>query len=144
METKNQQTVGDIYKNAHIALQSISNVLPKCDNLSLKEELKNEYDQYEKFIGEIASFMKEKDYEVKDVNFMKKAMLWTSINMNTLTDDSTSHLADMMVKGTVMGVTELAQILSREDGTVDDKILEYAKKLRDLEENFEENLKTFL
>ena len=144
METKNQQTIGNIYKNAHIALQSINNVLPKCDNLSLKEELKTEYDQYEKFIGEVSSFMKEKEYEVKDVNFFTKAMLWTSINMNTLTDDSTSHLADMMVKGTVTGITELAQILSREEGTVDDKILTYAKKLKDLEEGFEENLKEFL
>lgn len=144
METKNQQTVGDIYKNAHIALQSISNVLPKCDNLSLKEELKTEYDGYEKFIGEISSFMKEKGFEVKDVNFMKKAMLWTSINMNTLTDDSASHLADMMVKGTVMGITELAQILSREDGNVDDSILNFAKELMELEESYEKNLKKFL
>lgn len=144
METKNQQTIGDIYKNAHIALQSISNVLPKCDNLSLKEELKAEYEAYEKFIGEVSSFMTEKGYEIKDINFMKKAMLWTSINLNTLTDDSTSHLADMMVKGTVMGITELAQILSREEGNVDDKILDFARKLKDLEETYEKNLKTFL
>ena len=38
---------------------------------------------------------------------MKKAMMWGSIKMSTLTDGSRAHIAEMMVQGTVMGITAL-------------------------------------
>ncbi len=140
----NEEVINNVYKNAHIALQSISNVLNECDSEQMKAELLEEYDGYEKIIGEISKFMKEKGIEPKDNNFMKKAMLFTSIKMNTLCDDSRSHIADMMLKGTITGISELKQILSRSDEKIDDDILQYAKKLCDLEESYEQRLKKLL
>ena len=71
-------------------------------------------------------------------------MLFTSVKMNTLTDDSTSHIADMMIKGTVMGITELRQLISRGQDKISGEIIDYAKELLSLEESFEERLKTYL
>lgn len=143
-ENLNQECVNAIFQNAHIAMQSISNLLPECSSVDMKEELSDEYDGYQKFIGEFTKFITEKGYEQKDVNLMKKAMLYTSVKMNVLTDDSRSHTADMMVKGTVMGITELKQLLSRSDGQVDEEILQFAKDLLTLEESYEKRLKTLL
>ena len=140
----NNETLNNIYKNAHIALQSISNVLPEVTDQNMRDELNNQYDGYEKFIGKLSGFMRDRNVEAKDVNVMKKAMLFTSVKMNTLTDDSTSHIADMMIKGTVMGITELRQLISRGQENIDGEILEYAKELLDLEETFEERLKAYL
>ena len=140
----NNETLNNIYKNAHIALQSISNALPEVTDQNMRDELNNQYDGYEKFIGKLSGFMRDRNVEAKDVNVMKKAMLFTSVKMNTLTDDSTSHIADMMIKGTVMGITELRQLISRGQEDIDGEILEYAKELLDLEETFEERLKTYL
>ena len=140
----NNETLNNIYKNAHIALQSISNVLPEVTDQNMRDELNNQYDGYEKFIGKLSGFMRDRNVEAKDVNVMKKAMLFTSVKMNTLTDDSTSHIADMMIKGTVMGITELRQLISRGQEDIDGEILEYAKELLDLEETFEERLKAYL
>ncbi|MGN0819770.1 MAG: hypothetical protein ACI4M6_05175 [Christensenellaceae bacterium] len=140
----NEEIINNVYKNAHIALQSISNVLDACSDEEMKAELLDEYDGYEKMIGEISKFMSENKIEPKDNNFMKKAMLFTSIKMNTLCDDSKSHIADMMLKGTVMGISELKQILSRSDEDVDERILDYAQRLCDLEEGYEQRLKQLL
>ncbi len=140
----NNETVNNIYKNAHIALQSISNVLPEVTDQNMRDELNLQYDGYDKFIGKLSSFMRDRNVEPKDVNVMKKAMLFTSVKMNTLTDDSTSHIADMMIKGTVMGITELRQLISRGQDKIDDSILDYAKELLELEETFEERLKAYL
>ena len=140
----NNETLNNIYKNAHIALQSISNVLPEVTDQNMRDELNNQYDGYEKFIGKLSGFMRDRNVEAKDVNVMKKAMLFTSVKMNTLTDDSTSHIADMMIKGTVMGITELRQLISRGQDKIDDSILDYAKELLELEESFEERLKAYL
>ena len=113
----NEEALVNIYTNAHIALQSLSNLTPEVEDLDLKQELLDEYEGYEKIIGEISRYMKENDMEPKDINPLKKAMIWSSIKMNTLTDRSKSHVADMMVQGTVMGVVELTQ-LKNESGSV--------------------------
>ncbi len=138
------ESINNVYKNAHIALQSISNVLEEVKNNEFRRELQDEYEGYEKFISKVASFMREHNLEPKDVNVMKKAMLWTSIKMNTLTDDSTSHIADMMIKGTVMGTTELIQLLSRGENQLCEPIKELIRELQALEEGYEERLKAFL
>lgn len=140
----NSEAITNIFQNAHIAMQSVSNVLEECSSIKMKEELTEEYEGYQKFIGELSRYMAEKDYEQKDVNVMKKAMLYTSVKMNTLTDDSCSHLAEMMVKGTVMGITELKQLISRSDGQIDKEIIVFAKELLTLEESYEKRLKTLL
>lgn len=140
----NNETINNVYKNAHIALQSISNVLPEVTDQKMRDELNLQYDGYDKFIGKLSSFMRDNNIEAKDVNVMKKAMLFTSVKMNTLTDDSTSHIADMMIKGTVMGITELRQLISRGQDKISGEIIDYAKELLELEESFEERLKTYL
>ena len=144
MDKLSEEILLNIYKNAHIALQSIADVLPECQNEAMREELKTEHDGYERFIGEVCSYMREQGVEAKEVGVMQKAMMWTSIKMKTMADDSRSHIADMMVKGTVMGITELMQILSRSDGSVDERTLRFARQLKDLEEGYESNLKALL
>ncbi|MBO7368713.1 MAG: hypothetical protein J6U25_00315 [Clostridia bacterium] len=138
------EAVDNVYKNAHIALQSISDVLNITEDDKFKQELKDEYDGYERAIGEISSFMRERFIEPKDINPLKTAMLWTSINMNAMTDKSTSHLADMMLKGTITGISELMQLLSRDDGSFSIETRNLIKMLVDLEEGYEKNLKNFL
>ena len=149
MEEKNNNkievdAIDNVYKNAHIAIQSISDVLKMTEDEAFKKELKDEYDGYERTVDEIACYMREKGLEPKDINPFKKAMMWTSINMNAMTDKSTSHLADMMLKGTVMGISELMQLLSRDKGDLSEATKERTQKLIDLEESYEKNLKTFL
>ena len=144
MNKLSEEVLNNIYKNAHIALQSISDVTKNCDNERMLCELKEEYDGYEKFIGEVSAYMKEAGVIPKEVGAFQKAMMRTSIRLKTAADDSRSHIADMMVKGTVTGLTELYEILSRSDGQVDEKTLRYAEKLKDLEEVYEERLKALL
>ena len=55
----NQKAILDVYKNAHIALQSISDLIPSVNDDEIKSELKEQYEGYEKIIGEISSYMKD-------------------------------------------------------------------------------------
>lgn len=145
MEDKktNAEALNNIYKNAHIGLQSISNISPETLDLDLKEELLSEYEGYEKIIGEISGYMSAHSIKPKDINPMKKAMLWTAIKMNSI-DDSKTNIAQLMIKGTVMGITELTQLINSGESTLDKEVLKFATDLRDLEEKYEENLKKYL
>ena len=87
--------------------------------------------------------MAENQIEPKDVNPFKKAMLWSSIKMKTLFDNSRNQVAEMMINGTVMGINELTAM--KNEGTILDKeVLSFVEELLSLEEDYEERLKKYL
>ena len=101
-------------------------------------------EEYEKICGRAACLARDKALELKEPNPMKKAMMWGSIKMNTLTDNSRAHIAEMMIQGTVMGITSLKTSLSELPKDDDEEITALLKDLIALEEEFEKKLKTFL
>ncbi len=139
-----KETLTSVYKNAHIALQSISNIINETNHPDMRAELDYQYDGYEKFIGKLSSYMKEIGCEPKDIGILQKTFMYTSIKMNTLTDDSKSHVAELMIKGTVMGITELTEILNGHGDGLGEKTKELTKELLDLEEDYEQRLKKLL
>lgn len=145
METQKitQTVLQNCYKNAQMALVSLDDVIPKAQG-GLKEELLAERDGYEKLITEATALAHEKNIELTDVGTMKKSMVAASIKMKTMVDDSDSHIAEMTMKGTVMGVTELIRDISESGALIDKEVLELLKKFRVFEENCEEKLKDYI
>ncbi|MBR2336430.1 MAG: hypothetical protein IKA61_00590 [Clostridia bacterium] len=138
------EVLTSIYKNAHIGLHSISNIIGETDHPDMKAELNEEYEGYEKFIGSLSAYMKEIGLEPKDIGVMKKAFMFTAIKMNTMTNDSKSHIAELMIKGTVMGITELIEIKNGHENELGEKTKELLNELLKLEESYEERLKKLL
>lgn len=143
-EQVNNDAINEVWRNAHIALQSISDIKDEITHDGLKAEILKEYEGYEALIGELSKFMNENGYERKDVGALKKAMMWSSIKLNTAFDDSRNHIAELMIKGTNMGVTSLYAIINDTDSAVSAEIKALAGKLKDLEESYADNLKKFL
>lgn len=139
----NQKAINDVYKNAHIALQSISDLLPAVEDEDIKQELQEQYEGYEKLIGKISSLMAEKGIEPKDVSPFKKAMLWSSIKMKTMFNSSRNQVAEMMINGTVMGINELTA-MKNECSNLDQDICNLLSELLELEEEYEQRLKKYL
>ncbi|MBR6737301.1 MAG: hypothetical protein IKL82_02930 [Clostridia bacterium] len=140
----NLDFANEIYRGASVALLSISDVLPQINEKIIKEEIERQYEGYRDFSDKIKAYMTEQGYEIKDVSKMKKIMMWSAIKMNTAFDGTTSHVATIMIKGTVMGITELTKILNESHCVTDEKLKEYAKELIHLEEEYEQSLKKFL
>ena len=138
----NQHALNEIFQNAHIALQSISNLSPEIKDSDIKDELLTEYEQYEGLISDLSTYMEKNGFEREDIGVMKKAMLWGSIKMKTLTGVDKSKVADMMIKGATMGITELTSL--KNDGKMDSKTVEFLDKLLSIEEGSIQRLKAFL
>lgn len=140
----NGEILNNLYKNAHIALQSINDLNEELTDEKFKKELKEEYEGYEKIIGEISSLMKSNGIEPKDIGTFKKMMLKASVKMNTAKSDNRSDVAEMMIKGTVMGITDIYRELDEQKNVVAPEVKELATKLASLEEGYEERLKQYL
>lgn len=141
---KSEEILAEIYRNTQLALQSIVDILPETEADDLKEEILREHEIYEQFAARASVLARNKGIELKEPNVFKKAMMWGSIKMNTLTDNTRAHIADMMIQGTVMGITSLKTSASEIGEYADEEIKTLLSDLIEAEEGFERKLKEYL
>ena len=139
-----EEILAEIYRNAQLALQSIADILPQVEDEKVKEELHLEHEEYEKFSARAAKIAKDREIELKEPNMFKKAMMWGSIKMSTLTDNSRSHVADMMLQGTVMGISALRTSAGQTYKDASDEIVALLQEMIEAEERFEKTWKEYL
>ena len=99
----NKELLISMFQNTSTAMQSINDLIKKTDDKRFKDLLNAQYSRYDKFQAKIEKLAHKDGVELKDNNWFEKAKLWSSVQMSTLTDDSTRHLAELMLVGTVMG-----------------------------------------
>ena len=138
------EIIAEIYRNAQLALTSISDILPEVEDLKIKEEILHQHEEYERICSEAASLAHKYDVDVKEPNPMKKAMMWSAIKMGTASDNSAQNIAQMMIRGTVTGITSLRTSLTDGGKVMDEEVKKLLCELIDMEERFERNLKAFL
>ena len=138
VQKQSAEVLAEVYRNTQLALQSISNLLPQVEDMPTREELIRQHEEYEQISAKATVLAKDRDIEVKEPNPFKKAMMWGSIKMSTMTDNSPSHIAEMMIQGTVMGITALKKSIGELSPEADDDIRALAQEFLDMEERFEE------
>lgn len=141
---KDSEIIAEIYRNAQLALTSISDILPEVEDVAIKEEILRQHEEYEKVCSKAAELAHKFDADVKEPNPMKKAMMWSAIKMGTANDNSPQNIAQMMLRGTVTGITSLRTSLTDGSKFMDEEVKNLLTELIDLEEGFEEKLKAFL
>lgn len=144
-QTKSDSEIlAEIYRNAQLALSSISDVMPEVTDGAVREEIMRQHEEYEKICSEAAHLALKYDVELKEPNPVKKAMLWSAIKMGAANDGSAQNIAQMMIRGTVTGITSLKTTLTDGGKTIDPEIKRLLTTLISLEEGFEKKLKKFL
>ena len=138
------EVLAEIYRNAQLALQSISDILPETEDAEVKQEFMREHEEYERICGRAALLAEKMKAELKAPGPIKKAMMWTAIKMNTVADNSSQHIAQLMVRGTVMGITSLRTTLTDAGEGMDAEVKELLTELISVEEGFERKLKKYL
>ncbi len=139
-----EEILSEIYRNAQLALQSISNILPQVEDEEIKKELGVEHEEYERFSASALMLAKDNGIELKEPNPFKKMMMWGSIKMNSMMDNSRAHIADMMLQGTVMGITALRKSKSETCVEENGGVLSLLDEMLAAEERFEKTWKGYL
>ena len=141
---KDEEVLAEIYRNSQLAIQSISNILPETEDEDIKKEIESEYEGYEKISGKACVIAKNRGIELKEPNPFKKAMMWSSIKMSTLGDNSRSHIADMMAQGSLMGISALRKTAGELSPEGNEDIKSLLKEMIEKEEEFEKVWKAYL
>ncbi len=139
-----EEILAEIYRNVNYAMQSIDDILPEVDHEGLKEEIRVQHDGYAQLSAKAAKIARDKGIEMKEPNPLKKAMMWGSIKMSAMMDGSRNHIAEMMLKGTVTGITSLRTSQSDMFPDPDEEIAKLLAETIETEEKYEQRLKEFL
>ena len=138
------EIIAEIYRNAQLAQVSITDLLPEVEDEEIKEELIREHEEYEKICSQAASLALRFGLELKEPSPIKKAMMWSAIKMGAANDNSRQNVAQMMVRGTVNGITSLKTSLTDGEAVMNVDVKALLKELIAVEEGFEKKLKKFL
>ena len=141
---KSEEALSEIYRNTNLAMQSIEDILPEVDHEGMSKELRSQHEGYSQIGSKAAKIAKDKGVELKEPGVFKKAMMWGSIKMSAMMDGSKNHIAEMMIRGPVMGITSLRTTQTDLPINPDPEVEKLLSELIDLEEKYERRLKEFL
>lgn len=105
-----RKILNEVYRNSRVGMNAIHSIIGKVYDDDLALDLNRLAYQYAK-IGEKASNkLYENGFRPEGDKAFNKAVMWGSIQLNTLTDISTEHIAELMIQGSTKGVTEMTKV----------------------------------
>lgn len=133
----------ELNKGACMGKDAIHFILDKVTDKKLKEELNNQYKKYNEISDKINNiYPKYNDDNPHETNTMNKVMTWYGIEMKTLTDHSTSKIAELLLQGTNMGIIEGRRLLNHKN--TNEEVHSLVQEYVDMQEDAVEKLKSFL
>lgn len=135
--------IDDTYKNVRMGSFGIDCIIDKIEDGRLEELMRKQNAFYLDATTDLERISEKYKHEPVDIGPFLKGSSFTSINMKTMFNKETQHIAEMLIQGTTMGITET--IKSQKDNPVDDKELtDLVLSVISHQEDFVESLKEFL
>ena len=138
-----QYVLNEINKGIKMGMDSISTISEKVEDNNFKNDLLFQYDKYNEILNRVNSELKNYDDFPKELPPMQKTMGYIDIQLSTLNDKSNSHIAEMLIKGTNMGIIEGVKLKNRNpdiDPTISNILDDFIK----FQENNVEKLQKYL
>lgn len=138
-----QYVLNEINKGIKMGMDSISTISEKVEDNNFKDDLLFQYDKYNEILNRVNSELKNYDDFPKELPPMQKTMGYIEIQMSTLNDTSNSHIAEMLIKGSNMGIIKGVKLKNRNpdiEPTISTILDDFIK----FQENNVEKLKKYL
>lgn len=139
----NAELLNFIYQNSQMGVETISHLLEIVEDKKFKIYLHEQLKDYENIHSESRNMLNSNGYDEKGISAFQKIRTYLMINVQTLTDKTASHISEMLIIGSNMGVIDAIKNI-REYKDVEKDIVQLMNKLLKMEEKNIEKLKEFL
>lgn len=140
---KNNELLNYIHQNCEMGKDTINQLLNITKDETFIEELRRELEEYSRIFDSCNNLIKNTNKEPKDISNIAKISAYISINIKTLMNKASSHIAEMMIQGSTMGIIDITKRLKDYDPK-NDEIVKLGNELLKVEQNNVESLKRFL
>lgn len=139
----NAELLNFVYQNSQMGVETIKQLIDIVEDERFKERLRSQYDEYFEIHRAAKEALNKAGYDEKGIGTLDKIKTYLMINMQTMRDNSPSHVAEMLIIGSNMGVINAVKNLKKYKNA-DPKILRLMEKLLKFEENNIQELKEYL
>lgn len=139
----NIDILDELNKGCCMGIDALEFILPKTDEPKFKHILEKQLIEYKDLSSKITDLYKDySDGSIHETNLMVKAMTWYGIEKDTMMDTSVSNLADLLIRGTNMGIVEGKKLLNNK--TMDKKVHKVCSEYIKMQEAYLDKLKEYL
>lgn len=139
----NVELLDFIYQNSQMGVETMDQLGGMAEEGPFKDFLKKQRQEYLSFHKRAKELLWENGYDEKGLGAFEKIRTYLMVNMQTMMDKSPSHMAEMLITGSTMGITDAVKKIRQYQGA-EKHILDLMEDLRKFEENSVEKLKEFL
>jgi len=132
-----------IYQNAEMGKNTISELISIAEDASFKNILESELKEYNEIFNISSNKIEQAKSKSKGIGTFSKLTTYLMINFNTITNKTPSHIAEMLIQGSTMGIIDVTKRL-KEYKDVGQDILALADRLLKFEQQNVDELKKFL
>ena len=140
---KTRQELSDLYKNVTMAQNSIKSLLPYVDKQEVTKVLHKQVEQYDHYIEQLGTIAENLNFEPTPAPKMLLTMANMGIRAKMMADKSITHVAKIMLQGTLNGIIDLYRLI-RENDAVHPDVTLLEKQILRYEEGCFESLKAYL
>jgi hypothetical protein len=139
----NAELLNFIYQNAQMGEETINHLSDIIEDTPFKTHMRNQLKEYGEMRTAARFMLNEHGYDEKGISAFEKVRTYLMIDLQTMTDRSASHIAEMLIIGSNMGVIQAIRSIKKY-GDAEEEILDLMKRLLTTEENNIQQLKNFL
>ncbi len=133
----------EIHKGSCMGVDAISFILDKVEDEKLEKLLRKQYKSYKDICERIETiYSKYNEGKPHSTSMPEKVMTDWMVNMKTMVDKSTSHITELLIQGTNMGIIEGRRILNKKN--LNEEVNDLVEKYVTMQEKYLDNLKKFL
>ena len=143
LTTADRAVLDESYKNTRMGREAINVIISKVEDEDLALDLNRQACKYVQLEEKIQREYQRSSEKLPEESFVDKTVLWGGIQMNTLLNASTEHLAEIIIQGNTRGITDLMKVVKANKG-VQKEYYEMAQEIMDFEEKNIEKLKAYL
>ena len=139
----NAELLNFVYQNSQMGVDTISQLMGIIKDGEFKKHLASELQEYQEIQTTARALLNKNGYDEKGISMLDKIKTYLMINMQTLNDKTPSHVAEMLIIGSNMGVIDAIKNINQYQ-EAEQKIISLMEKLLKFEENNIKTLKAFL
>jgi len=139
----NAELLNFIYQNSQMGVATIEQLIGIVEDNNFKKHLESQFNEYKEIHSAAKKALNESGYDEKGIGALKKIRTYLMINMQTMTDNSASHIAEMLIIGSNMGIINAVKNMKKYSDA-EPTILKLMERLLKFEENNVQQLKEFL
>lgn len=132
-----------IHQNAEMGIETIRQLVGISKNNNFKATLQYQYKEYKAIFDETEQKLKSFQKEPKDISPASKISAHVMIDMKTLMDKSPSHISEMIIQGSTMGIIDMTKKIKEYSGA-DEDVMNLAHRLLEFEQRNVEEYKKYL